>query len=386
LALDELSMGSSETCVYGAYAMPCWFLGACSSWSGITYFLMMLRCLAMSRRCSWTGERRCSWTGDVDVLKVVWQTIGFCNCSMVIVESFRIIMAVSLGLYGLVIWFAIRMSLYGIMGVVCLRRRFVHRVQSWLMSRGEAATAAASIAVLLGGLDSENVLATARSSFLCVSADKLTFEDMADNKPNPALFALTEHSRLGTVDAFLSHSWHDDAESKWAALQEWREEFKEAHNGTEPKLWIDKFCIDQNSIDKSLACLPVYLAGCKTLLVLCGPTYLKRLWCLVEIFIFLEMGGTNSNLTVRLLLGETTTLAMAVKNFDVKRARCFTDHDTERLQEVIEATGYQKITQLIIAIFLGRGFDVPHMGPSTSRFSWLMWSPSSSAPGHADSC
>ena len=48
----------------------------------------------------------------------------------------------------------------------------------------------------------------------------------------------------------------------------------------------DKACIDQNSIQQSLACLPVFLAGCQTLLVVAGPTYCSRLWCVMEIFTF----------------------------------------------------------------------------------------------------
>ena len=34
------------------------------------------------------------------------------------------------------------------------------------------------------------------------------------------LAALTKKGRLGEVDAFVSHSWHDDPAEKWAALQE----------------------------------------------------------------------------------------------------------------------------------------------------------------------
>jgi hypothetical protein len=40
------------------------------------------------------------------------------------------------------------------------------------------------------------------------------------------------------VEAFLSHSWHDDSAEKWTLLQEWREEFKR-QMGREPRLWID---------------------------------------------------------------------------------------------------------------------------------------------------
>jgi len=48
----------------------------------------------------------------------------------------------------------------------------------------------------------------------------------------------------------------------------------------------DKACIDQNNIQQSLACLPVFLAGCQMLLVVAGPTYCSRLWCVMELFAF----------------------------------------------------------------------------------------------------
>jgi hypothetical protein len=40
----------------------------------------------------------------------------------------------------------------------------------------------------------------------------------------------------------------------------------------------DKACIDQQNISASLACLPVFLSGCRTLLIVPGPTYVHRLW------------------------------------------------------------------------------------------------------------
>ena len=43
-------------------------------------------------------------------------------------------------------------------------------------------------------------------------------------------------------------------------------------------LWLDKACIDQQNISASLACLPVFLSGCKQLLIVPGPTYVHRLW------------------------------------------------------------------------------------------------------------
>ena len=37
-------------------------------------------------------------------------------------------------------------------------------------------------------------------------------------------------------------------------------------------------CIDQSNIEASLAVLPIFLAGCKYLLILPGHTYATRLW------------------------------------------------------------------------------------------------------------
>ena len=54
---------------------------------------------------------------------------------------------------------------------------------------------------------------------------------------------------------------------------------------------LDKACIDQNDVDSDLRCLPVFLAGCNSLLILAGETYSERLWCLIEVYVFLQMGG-----------------------------------------------------------------------------------------------
>jgi hypothetical protein len=116
---------------------------------------------------------------------------------------------------------------------------------------------------------------------------------------------------LGGCDAFVSHSWSDAAEPKFAALASWAAAFTSKKSRT-PLLWIgahrsstpmcpphvcivyasqtlpnsvvllfvsaDKFSIDQQDITSGLASLPISLAGCKQLVCLLGPTYLERLW------------------------------------------------------------------------------------------------------------
>lgn len=118
--------------------------------------------------------------------------------------------------------------------------------------------------------------------------------------------------------------------------------------------------LDQHQVAVSLACLPVYIAGCQRFVVLRGPTVLGRLWCIVELFTFLAMGGSPDAIEVvsfgdapRLSDVRTTApgepLADAVRSespgridledelFDARRASCATREDQMLLTSVIEA-------------------------------------------------
>ena len=86
--------------------------------------------------------------------------------------------------------------------------------------------------------------------------------------------------------------------------------------------------------------LPVFLAGCKNILVLCGDTYLNRLWCVMELFVFLEMGASPERIELK-MLAHTNSAAMRLRErfstFDVKDATCFLQSDTDRLYGMLEA-------------------------------------------------
>jgi hypothetical protein len=95
---------------------------------------------------------------------------------------------------------------------------------------------------------------------------------------------------LNQIDFFISHSWADqdfDAEKKCAILRSFSEQFKNM-NGKEPTYWLDKVCIDQSRVNDSdyyaLHVLPVNISSCKQVLVLLGKSYMKRLWCLWELY------------------------------------------------------------------------------------------------------
>ena len=102
-------------------------------------------------------------------------------------------------------------------------------------------------------------------------------------------------------------------------------------------------CIDQTNITKSVACLPIFLAGCKQLLILAGPTYATRLWCVMEIFVFVRMGGKHTDMVVKLLDSDSNSgssggsLAENLRKFDARKAKCYQAVDQHTLWAVIES-------------------------------------------------
>lgn len=151
-----------------------------------------------------------------------------------------------------------------------VRRRF-HAFLGSLASKGEA-NAAAAVAGLVGGRSPQEALKHASETFRGLPYSSLSEHDFTTSG-DTGLHDKTVKATLGDVDAFLSHSWHDDSSQKWEALQVWN-----SGKGEGATVWLDKACINQQMIDESLAALPVYLSGCKNLLVVAGATYSSRLW------------------------------------------------------------------------------------------------------------
>ena len=156
-------------------------------------------------------------------------------------------------------------------GVCCVSPGARLRFQAFLSSRSETLAAAAGVSALLGKRDPKEILSLSKSLFRKVLLTSITEADIVNSKPDPDMYARSEGALLGSVDVFLSHSWHDNARAKWHTLREWREDFISKHS-REPTIWLDKACINQRSIDENLACLPCFLAGCSKLLVMMGET------------------------------------------------------------------------------------------------------------------
>jgi hypothetical protein len=234
------------------------------------------------------------------------------------------------------------------LGVICGRPHFRENAQSYIARFGETQLVAAAVAAAIGDKPIEEVTSIAAERLRSVRLDKITKEIMMgsalsklDNSESvhmSRLYQLSEPATFGEIDAFISHSWHEDGAKKWIALQEWREEFKSTHN-REPWVWFDVCCLDQLNIDECLMCLPVHLAASRQILVLAGPKYSGRMWCIVELFVFMMAVRDHSRIEFVLLSAEPAQIEEIKKtfyDFSVKECQCYGDH-RDPLLNIIEA-------------------------------------------------
>lgn len=201
--------------------------------------------------------------------------------------------------------------------------------------------AAAGIAGLVGNCSISEVMHQAKKRFRCVNFSKLEEKELATNRPSPGVFSLSQTVKLGCCDAFVSHSWHDDAPAKWEAMSCWKSRFENKRRRP-PQIWLDKCCIDQNDIEADLRCLPIFLSGCAELVVFCGPTYLSRLWCIMELFTFVHIGGKPSDINVIPVLRrgheleDRAAMRQSFLDFDVLNCECFNTSDKEKMLDIIQ--------------------------------------------------
>ena len=95
----------------------------------------------------------------------------------------------------------------------------------------------------------------------------------------------------------------------------------------------------QTDIGANLACLPLFLSGCRKLVVLAGESYTSRLWCVMELFAFVHMGGDLGDVEVleAHAPGGAQRVADSFANFDAAEANCYDPKDKAHMLRVIEA-------------------------------------------------
>ena len=224
------------------------------------------------------------------------------------------------------------------------------RLHRWLGSLGGSGTQeqeAAALASLISGRGGgvAQALRTAKDMFQVLPLSSLTAADLTSNA-DTGLNARVMHAALGDCDAFMSHSWRDDGDLKYAKLLEHK--FASAA----PTIWLDKACIDQGNIEASLSVLPVFLSSCKELLILPGSTYATRLWCVMEIFVFVQMGGERERAVI-LPLTDDADLVDKLVRFNAGKAQCFLPGDRHKLLATIEASfgTFHPFNKIVSGIF-----------------------------------
>lgn len=90
----------------------------------------------------------------------------------------------------------------------------------------------------------KELLAIATDNLRCISWDNMSFELMSSSAGGADTFNLSRPVKPGEqIDFFMSHSWHDNAERKWVALEKHVASFKKTHGGRSPTFWLDKVFI-----------------------------------------------------------------------------------------------------------------------------------------------
>lgn len=239
--------------------------------------------------------------------------------------------------------------------------------RNWSQGKIRSVTRDIFIVALLGGssveipiasrtMPSNDLMQLAAENARCIDWESITRELMTGAICGVAdgisadLYNLSRPLGPGEViDFFMSHSWHDDAERKWSALNELASKFRSAH-GRYPTFWLDKVCIDQACIADGLKVLPIYVMACESMLVLSGHTYPNRLWCAWELctfFAFMSFERALERLILIPLSGSHDDAFEMFRNYDVMEARCYDPNEEARLQAVITAVGAEKFNHCI---------------------------------------
>ena len=167
-----------------------------------------------------------------------------------------------------------------------------------------------------------------------------------------ALEALRDPCRPGETDWFLSHSWHDDRAAKQAALAAIGSTLMQ-RTGREATVWFDRVCVHPAFREESLQCVPVYVHACRGMLVLCGPTYFARLWCVWELYTLFAFAKAPS-LMVAVLRGRDEdeaaddggggsggaalrVMQRRLEHFSLADAHCFDPNEERQLRAAINA-------------------------------------------------
>mmetsp|Transcript_12072 Transcript_12072/g.41035 ORF Transcript_12072/g.41035 Transcript_12072/m.41035 type:complete len:483 (-) Transcript_12072:19-1467(-) len=227
---------------------------------------------------------------------------------------------------------------YIAIGIPALIPEFRARTQALLARRGQAVSAATCIAAIIHGTEPEALLTKSMALYRGVHVKDLSaahFDPALDDVPPPP----TKKVPFGSMDAFISHSWSDPPALKWAQLAEWAQAFRAEHR-REPVVFVDRYSIPQDDIANNLASLPIWVAGSQTFLVLRGPSWHTRLWCVLELFVHLETAfdfGQGLCVCDISRSADPQQQPEASLTIDAREAVCSDRNDQARLFAIVES-------------------------------------------------
>lgn len=189
-------------------------------------------------RIAWSLRPRASVPRRIDI---IWSCFVWGVSANGLTLVARIVMSFAVGAAardrvsgGVGSWMAIALLTVAVLGA---SKRLRGAIQSRLARQGGELSSALCIASLIGGVGaSEAALALGKARFRCVAASDLDKQVLERSTPDARAHAVSRAARFGQVDAFVSHSWSDDSEEKWRALETWCRQFERVHK-REPLLW-----------------------------------------------------------------------------------------------------------------------------------------------------
>ena len=226
---------------------------------------------------------------------------------------------------------------------------FTRLVRQWINRRLVAvgtsspeARRAFATNLMMGEEEADVVIERAKRTFRGIPIRELSPGIFTATSSEAELYPKTRPLELGACDAFVSHSWHDDWTLKYKALEEWEADCVAPSGGQDVVVWWDRACIqvEQSQLSQALSCLPIYVSGCRRMVVLAGPSFPERLWCAMELFMFSELGGGLSCIDVRPFQTPSsgrTTIADSFHSFEVANTHCASALDKDYFVSIIEA-------------------------------------------------
>ena len=188
------------------------------------------------------------------------------------------------------------------------------------------------------------------------SPREIASEDLASTyaKSKPR----TIEEKADKIDYFVSHSWAENAEvkeEKKKVLEQFGQEFFQKHKRM-PTVWLDKYCINQKDSGNDISVLPIYISCCTKILVLLTPSYMKRLWCIWELFtlfIFTKKELAVRRLEIRLVGAQDgqedeqyESFVEQLEEFDFDNAHCFSPQEEMKLRKIMYDIGEKKLREI----------------------------------------